>query len=99
MSKLTINFGLDGTKKQVNWYKDILDFPKLIRFQSKAWEWAIYNSIGGTDYELTFSQVPSYDPNYYVDMPTFEDMFEYGKGDICECGAIYTSFSWDHLRY
>jgi hypothetical protein len=96
--KLTINFGHNGTKKEVNWYRDLMDFPKLMRFQSAKWEWAMYHNTG-PDYELTFSQIATYDPNYYVDMPSFEDMFEWGVNDKCECGAIYTSFAWDHLRY
>lgn len=95
--KLIINFGYGGSKKQVDWYRDVMDFPKLLRFQGNKWEWAIYHNVG-KDYELTFSQIPTYDPNFYVDMPSFEDMFEFNL-DKCVCGSIYSSFAWDHLRY
>ncbi len=96
--KLTLNFGLNGAKKQIDWYRDLMDFPKLIRFQNAKWEWAIYSNVG-KDYELTFSQIPTYDPSFYVDMPSFEDMFEWGATDRCQCGAVYSSFSWDHMRF
>ena len=95
--KLIINFGLT-TKKEVSWYKDVTEFPKLLRFNGARWEWAMYNQIG-KDYELTFSQIPSYDPNFYADMESFEDMFGWPNRDKCECGAIYSPFSWDHSRF
>lgn len=96
--KLVINFGHKGIQKEVDWYQDIMAFPKLIRFQSARWEWATYDAIDN-GYELTFSQIPSYDPNFYVDMPSFEDMFEWGSSNKCCCGAIYTSFNWDHMFF
>jgi hypothetical protein len=95
--KLSINFGL-SIKKQVDWHGNLMDFPKLLRLKSSKWEWVIYAPIG-KDYELTYSEIPTYDPNYYVDMPSFEDMFEGGLGSKCECGSAYTSFSFDHLKY
>ncbi len=95
---LFINFGLNGPKKQVSWYKALMDFPKLIRFGGNCWEWAIYNNIGN-DCELTFTQIPTYDPNFYAEMPSFEQMFEWTSGDKCECGSAYTSFPWDHMKY
>lgn len=94
--KLIINFGL-SIKKEVNWYKDLMDFPKLIKFQGSRWEWAMYNAIG-SDYELTFSQIYSYHPHFYAEMPCFEDMFEWGNLDKCCCGAAFSSFPWDHFR-
>ena len=96
--KLYINFGLT-IKKEVKWYRDVMDFPKLLRFNGSKWEWAMYQSLGN-NYELTFSQIATYDPNYYVDMPSFEEMFEWDNRDKCCCGAAYNSgFTWDHLRY
>ena len=96
---LVLNFGLNGAKKQVTWHKPLMDFPKLLRFQGKCWEWAIYNSIG-SDYELIFSQIPTYDPNYYAEMSSYEELFEWSnKSYDCCCGAAWTSFEWDHLRF
>lgn len=96
--KLFIIFGYGTPKKEVNWYRDLMDFPKLIRYSGSKWEWAMYHNIG-SDYELTFSQIATYDPNFYADMPGFEDMFEWGNVDKCECGAAYSGFTFDHMRF
>jgi hypothetical protein len=95
--KLVVKFGM-SIKKEVDWYRDVMDFPKLLRFQGSKWEWAMYNG-SGQNYELTFSQIGSYDPSFYMDMPSFEDMFEWAGGDKCVCGALYTSFTFDHMRF
>lgn len=96
--RIIVNFGVNGPKKEVHWYSDLLDFPKLFNFQGHKWEWFMYNNAGNY-YELTYSEIPTYDPNYYVDMPNFEDMFLWNENDKCECGAVYTSFNWDHMRF
>jgi hypothetical protein len=99
MVKLIINFGHQGIRKEVNWYRDFMDFPKLLKFQGVGWEWVVYTTVGD-DYELTFSKIPTYDPNYYASMESYEEMFEWGGDkDKCCCGSIYTSFSFDHMRY
>lgn len=98
MIKLFISFGHDGIKKEVAWYRELMDFPKLLKFRGIPWEWAMYHNVG-KDYELTFAKIPTYDPNFYVEMESFEAMFEWTGADKCECGSIYTSFSWDHMRY
>ena len=85
--RLVISFGLT-TKKEVDWHRDVMDFPKLLRFQGKKWEWAMYNG-SGQNYELTFSLLSSYDSTFNMDMPSFEDLFEYGSYNKCECGAVY----------
>ena len=96
--KLDIVFGSDGTKKRVDWDKDVMLFPKLMLFQGKKWEWAMYKETPYADYELVFSQLPSYDPNFYVsDYVVFEDTFERKIG--CECGAHWTSFPNFHMFY
>lgn len=98
MIKIIISFGHEGPKKEVNWYRDLMDFPKLLKFQGLPWEWAMYYEVG-KDYELTFSKIPTYDPNFYVEMESFEEKFEWHNSDRCTCGAAWSSFSWDHLRY
>jgi hypothetical protein len=95
---LKIKFGLNGKEKTLSWYQKIEDFPKLLRFEGKKWEWIVYNAIGGGDYELVYSEIPTYDPSFYIDMPSFEELFP-GNEQKCECGAHFSSFSWDHFRY
>lgn len=96
--KLIIKFGHDGPKRQVDWWRDVMDFPKLIKFEGKRWERVISSGPYGGAYDLTYSQIPMYDPHYYDEMPSFEEMFEWGS-EKCQCGAVYTSFSWDHMRF
>jgi hypothetical protein len=96
--KITINFGLSGHKKTIDWYRDIHDFPKNIQFENKKWEWVFYAKDGNGDYTLTFGELSQHDPQFYEDMAIFEDMFK-NYSDGCVCGAAYSPFKWDHLRY
>jgi hypothetical protein len=98
--KIIINFGYNGLKKEVTWYRDIMDFPKLIKFRGDRWEWAIYSNTG-KDYELTFSKLATHDPLFSANMPSFEDMFEssFSASNDCACGALYTSFPQFHMVF
>ena len=95
--RLKIAFGYKSIEKIVDWNRDVTDFPKLIKFDGRRWEWVTYNSPDGLTYELVFSQIPTFDPNFYADMPDFETMFP--NSEIkCECGARFSSFGFDHMR-
>ena len=96
---LTLNFGLNGSKKQVTWWQPHDNFPKLIQYNGKKWQWVMYNAISNGDYELTFSELSPSHSRYNDSMAVFEDMFRYTGQEGCECGAVYTSFKWDHMRY
>ena len=98
MLTLKIAFG-QKVKKTVTWYKRLEDFPKFFRYNGKRWEWFMYNSVSPTDCELTYTDLPTYDPNFHTEMLSFEEMFEYGN--VCECGAAHApSFgSFDHMKY
>ena len=89
---LFVNFGLNGTKKQVTWHKPLMDFPKLIRFQGSCWEWAIYNNMGN-DYELTFQKSLLTIQVTMLKCPLLKLCL---NGTLvatnAECGAIHTIF-------
>jgi len=97
--KITIHFGSEGPQKQINWWKELMDFPKALSYNNKKWEWSFYTTdpAGFSDYVLILSQIPSYDPHFYVDMVSFEELF--GSDFKCECGAKFSSFEWDHMFY
>jgi len=96
---LTLNFGTKEPKVQITWYEDIMKFHKLIMYKKKKWEWVMYNSISPNEYDITFAEIPTYDPNYHVYMPAFEDLFIVQKQD-CECGAKHSrNFQFDHMRF
>lgn len=51
------------------------------------------------DYICYFSEVKIYVPNFSA--TTYENidhLFNTGYGPKCDCGAIYTSFPWDHMK-
>lgn len=96
--RLKVVFGLNSIEKIVIWDKALEDFPKMLTCDGKKWEWLSYNSPDGSEYELIFTQIPTFDPNFYADMPSFESMFP-AKVIGCECGSKFSSFDWDHFRY
>lgn len=96
--KITVMFGVNGHKKQIKWYRDLTDFPKSFIFDGKRWEWFTYTPISKDEYELLFAEMSAYDPGYYTEMEDFEVRFGSLVNDGCECGAIYSSFGWDHMR-
>jgi len=97
--KIDVVFGQKEPKK-VTWYRPILDFPNLIKYDGKKWQWFAYHKVDTyiTDYVFNFAEIPPYDPVYHTDIPTFEDLFDLPK-DSCQCGAIHTSFPGMHMFY
>jgi hypothetical protein len=98
--RLRVDFG-QIARKEVNWYSPLDDFPRLLSYNGKRYEWFMYDKdkSGQLDYILTFAELPTYDPNYYAEMEDFETMFGGAMGIQCECGAIYTGFPQAHMFY
>jgi hypothetical protein len=96
--RLRVDFG-PNIRKEVNWYSALDDFPKFMTYAGKRYEWFMYDRDPNkqVDYVLSFSELPSFDPNYYVEMEDFDLMFGGSMGIKCECGAIYTSFPQIHM--
>jgi len=99
--RITVTFGFEGPTRAVDWFQPIDQFPKHFRYESKKWEWIAYDKdpTGKSDYALLYGELATYDPNFYMDMEDFETKFFGGYGEGCTCGAAYSSFNWDHLRY
>lgn len=99
--RFRVDFGESGPKKEISWYQSLESFPKLLRQGGKKWEWFMYDKdkSGMYDYVLIFVPLPTYDPNYCVDMPDIDEMLGVRGGDKCECGAIYTSFPNAHMFF
>ena len=97
--RIRVQFGFAHVK-EVYWYKPIENFPHIIKFLGKNYEWVMYDKdlTGKVDTILIFSEIPSYDPNYNVYCPIWSDMY---KDDwmACECGADFTSFPNFHMFY
>lgn len=96
--RLRIDFG--HIRKEIPWWRPIEEFPKLLSLYGRKYEWFMYkpDATKQVDHILLFSELPSYDPNSMVTMDSWENMFAYMENN-CVCGAAYSSFSWDHMRY
>lgn len=87
--KIKIEFGLSDGVEIVNWYRDIVDFPKLLRYQGSVYEFAMYRADPTlqTDYIFNFSQTNRY-LTRWEDIPVFRDMFSFPAWDAnCQCGS------------
>jgi len=96
--RIRVQFGLIDNR-DVNWYQPVENFPTLINFLGKNYEWVMYDKdiSGAVDMILIFSELHSYDPDYTTVCPIWNEMF--GESRImCDCGAKFTSFPWDHMR-
>jgi hypothetical protein len=98
--RLRVDFGTHGKRREIVWWQPLEDFPKLFQFEGKKWEWFMYDAdkSGHVDFILTYSELPSYDPNFYADMDDFDEKFGH-RLDPCQCGAKYTSFPQIHLFF
>lgn len=97
--RLRVQFGLIDTK-EVFWYRPLEQFPQLIRFIGKNYEWVVYDTdpSGQVDTILVYSELPTHDPNFGVSCPTWNELFGDSNAG-CECGAAFSSFNWDHMRF
>lgn len=99
--KLKIEFGHNGSQRIFNWYRDVEDFPHLIKHNGKNWAWIMYDTdkTGHADYVLFYSEVPAYDLEYGIYAKTLDEILGGSLDNSCECGAIYTSFPNHHMFF
>ena len=97
--RLRVRLGLNITK-EVNWWNTIENFPHLISFKAVNFEWFMYEADPAkmVDFILTFAEVPMYSSKYKHECPSWELMFSPSGAD-CQCGAMYTCFPFDHMRF
>jgi hypothetical protein len=89
--KLKIHLG-QGKIATVSWYKSILEFPKIVSYNNKIWEWVFYDvdKSKSFDYILQYSEKTNYNPANYEEEPvSLETFFPLWASETCECGAIY----------
>jgi len=94
-----VELGFHGIIKEVIWNRSVSDFPKIVKYDEKNWEWVILkDGEYPIDFVFTFSELPKYDPNYGVYAVSLKDLCgEYDYG--CQCGARFTSFPSVHMFY
>jgi hypothetical protein len=95
------HFGLNEPPRECAWWKPIQEFPPLVKFKGTKYEFVMWgpDPTNQVDYILHFSQMATYDPNWHATVYEDIDHLFFGYGQTCECGAIYSSFPWDHMRF
>lgn len=100
--KIGLKFGSAPTES-IEWDKAISDFPHLVMYNSKKWEFVAYDEDPANVYDhvFYFGEVKTYDPNWYA--TTYVDMdlmfFFHAPSVPCECGAKHTSFPQIHMSF
>lgn len=100
--KLRVELGYSGYKKEFNWWKPLDDFPHVVSHNGVKWEWAVYDTdkTKVVDYVLIFTDIPTNKPSYSSIVAEDLNMLTRDtSGNNCECGAIYSDFKWDHMRF
>ena len=100
--KLKLQFGYNEPKRDVNWYGQITSFPSLVLYKGKKWEFVVYQDdpTKEADHIFIFGELHGYDPQYNSpDFQNIDHMFDSGYSGKCECGAAYSNFKWDHMRF
>lgn len=87
---LIIYFGRSGSGYRADWHRPVKDFPKVLSYNGTKWSWFMFNNgTDGVDYELHFSEVPSYKPEFNDKAIDFTRIL-FGlelEDQVCECGA------------
>lgn len=90
----------------VEWDKDLHDFPKVVQYDKKYWEWICWDKDpkGLVDQVLTFgtTREESLPVNMFgvlFPVPNIEEMFQLNTNPnaVCECGAKFSSFPDHHM--
>lgn len=100
--RLRLQFGSTEPLREMNWHKGVKEFPNLVIYKNKKWEFFAYDRdpLNIVDYQLVFTELPSYHPNWHATVYENIDhlLAPALKGD-CECGAAHTDFPQIHLSY
>lgn len=96
---------LNEKQYTVTWDKDLSDFPHVVQYDKKYWEWLCWDRDpnGLVDQVLTFgvtreSALPVNMFGVLFPVPDLVAMFHLETIDApCECGAKFTSFPDHHM--
>lgn len=99
--KLRLIFGEESLTREINWWKDVKEFPHLISYGGSNYGWYMYeiSNLSWVTYDLHFSKVPEYDKLYHASAPTVDELTSGWGVSRCECGADKTDFPQVHMFY
>lgn len=97
---LSLSFGLHSAPIIMTWNKAITDFPKVINYAYRNWEWIMYevSKTAFVEYDLVFGELKIYDPRALEIHPTLASLSD-GSEDICDCGADKHPKSGGHWKF
>ena len=98
--RIKLEFGLHDGTEIVSWFRNITDFPKLLKYQGNAYEFAMYRTDPTlqNDYIFNFSQTKHYNVSFY-DIPTFNELFRFPLDSRCVCGAKWDKGNPNHHMF
>ena|ERR1700749_1207120 len=97
--RIRIEFGLQDGTETVNWFRDIKDFPRYMRYHGCIYEFVMYEQKQNdyVDYVFKFSSFN----NFYwspeeKDIHSFIEMFGSQQSNMCFCGAKFDKGNPDY---
>lgn len=88
--KLILEFGDRGPRRIANYWGELKDFSKYLKFNGDEYRvaWIGDQKIPGFDGHVLFQKIPVDDRERYLYMKDFDQ--QYGNSLQCECGALHT---------
>jgi hypothetical protein len=100
--KLSLHLGLAEPRRTVYWWSPIANFPTFILYKGNKFELVGYqkDNFDQIDYNCYFIEVHKADPNYRKDYMNIDYLLNKDNDlNKCDCGAEFSSFPWDHMRF
>jgi hypothetical protein len=99
--RLKLYFLPDKVPIQMDWNKPVLDFPKVVNYKYRNWEWFMYNQVSSAslEFELNFSELKSYDPRALECHPTLSEIMDEASRYVCDCGADKNRDTGGHWKF
>ena len=100
--RLKLFFGVNVAPVKIDWPKDVLDFPKVVNYNYRNWEWSMYQPVSyglTTEYDLIFGELKIYDPRALEAHPTLIDILGKIDSKACDCGADKNPSSGGHWNF
>lgn len=98
---LKLHFGMVKIPVSIDWDKPLTDFPKVVNYNHRNWEWNMYTSVNTPppDYELMFGELKTYDPRALEAHPTLAMITAGVLKVVCDCGADKDPNAGGHWKF
>ena len=97
--KIKVIFGLFGPKKYIDWYRDVNEMPKLLKYKDKTWEFVREQKDPNGQLMAIYNEIYHKTGEYQGYIEHFEYTFKFMIEESCVCGSIHTSFPNNHMIY